>query len=737
MRRKFFKNLLIVQLALLLTVTAGCQHKPSVDESSTDDSMTDESLTETSDLQESSVDSSQLNSEGDILSSNNSGSQTKTTGSQSSNVSSNSASFNSGYSNLNANASFSLNNPSRKPNFTADEIARQKKAGESLLQEIRTAAQDLSKKQYVIPKGNYGFDLSSSKLNGIRNCAVLSNIKRPDDNPFTIVADGATFWFEYTNARAASVSRGLYLSGCENIVIKNLTIDTYTATAIEGTITKIDADNSSIEIKLNAGSLADESKILNMTGAEQRIIPVKANGDAMPSLYNINNTWGPEYLWIDNVTKSGTDQYVLHFKSSQLFKTIYTNEWKNAYGSAGQLEVGDGVSYIYGVVIAVCLDDSKQITIDGLHCYISKGGLWENGGYGNHKWINCDLRPRAGTNQILGTDGFMSQGIRVGSTYDNLTFGITSDDVINIHGFWSKITNATGNTITMDYASVGIKEGDPVEFYSAAGKLVTTLTVAETPASNYNYNGFLTSSVKLSANPPSGYEYMKICFPNSQCNNWKISNCKFLGTYQRILVQSGSGTIENNVIYNMGSILSFDSNIESYEGGFLGNITVKNNLIMNSGIHPGAAVMKLWFVKGWAASISSGAFTITGNVCIGSGSYLIDAANITSVDVNNNVIVDPLRYTAIAKPSLLGQNVCVNAINVKSLSITNNSLFEQTEYTTGNKFTTQGVTATISGNKTYIDASNKIRNTAIQAFENKSLNVSGKIKMVFDTAGSF
>ena len=91
----------------------------------------------------------------------------------------------------------------------------------------------------------------------------------------------------------------------------------------------------------------------------------------------------------------------------------------------------------------------------------------------------------------------MSQGLRVGSTFDNVYIGLTSDDAINIHGFWSQITSVTGTFIKANFAPVGIQAGDPVEFYDGAGNLVATGKVKTTPTPSYNYNGFLNGSIEL------------------------------------------------------------------------------------------------------------------------------------------------------------------------------------------------------------------------------------------------
>lgn len=601
-----------------------------------------------------------------------------------------------GFPELDPAAPFSLDDPSGKPDFTDEEIRSQKLEGNRILDEIETAANDLSVDEYVIPAGNYGFDVNKMYSNAASGF-VLKNIIRPDDDPFVIKADGVTFWFSLINKPAPNFSRAIHLINCENISIEGLTVDSYTSNTIEGKLTEIDIPYNRIAVELSDGTITDEALITGFEGTEKRIIPVKADGKAIPALYNINSTWGVEYLFIRKVEKIEEGKYWFYFKSQLLLNTIFEADWLEQYGTDGTLEPGDGISLLFGTMIGISLDNCKQLTIKDVSCYIGKAGFWENGGYGDHKWLNCRFSPRPGTNRILGGEGNMSQGIRHGSLYDNLYIGVTSDDAMNIHGFWSKVKTASSSLVQFDFAPVGIQKGDPVEFYDGAGRLIETNTVAETPASNFNYNGFLLGPIKLDSAPTGEVYSLSARWPNSECNGWKISNSYFEGVYQRILIQTGPGVFEGNTMRDMGSNLALDTNTADYEGGFLRDIEVRNNVFINTAVHPGAFPVKVSFNPNWASNIKASGISITDNVVLGAGASAISLNNVRETDISDNYFLDMHEKSNVIVPYLDLPDVAVSASGSDDLTLSGNRVYNRAEETEGNGIIDQ--TASLSDNE--------------------------------------
>jgi hypothetical protein len=572
-------------------------------------------------------------------------------------------------------AAVTIKNPfvgnSATPTFTEEEKNMQKEAGKQLMEQVRTAANDLSVSSYTIPVGNYGFDMTIS-VDGLNPAFVLYNVNRSDNNPFTIDASGVTFWFELSGEACPAFSRCVQLVNCSNIIINGLTVDSYSANSIEGALSRIDTSKNRIAIHLYPGAMhLDAATIAKaVAGSECRIVPIKANGDGMAPLYNVDNTWGPGAMQVSSVVSTGkNDEYWLTFKNSTLLSTIFTSIWKDTYGSIGVLEIGDGICLLYGTIM-FALDNCKHITINGLNCYISKCGFWENGGYGDHMWKNCYFGPRPGTNRILGGEGNMSQGLRHGSTYDNITINFTTDDAINIHGFWSKITSVSSSSIRCNYAPVGIEAGDTAEFRDASGKLVATGTVAATPHADYNYNGFLNSSIMMKSPPPSNWSSLSVRWPASECDGWKIINSTFKNVYQRILINSGSGAFENNTVLNMGDNLALTSNTASYEGGVMKNITIRNNVFYNCANWPGANTVELSQTPNWASYVNARNIILTSNAFVNCGK-LFTSANIIKLNVSSNLMIQPVIYGR----SSVDFNTLCSSTATSGLTLTGNSLY--------------------------------------------------------------
>ncbi|MHB1453010.1 MAG: hypothetical protein ACYCYM_03500 [Saccharofermentanales bacterium] len=630
--------------------------------------------------------------------------------------------------NLNPAAAFSLDNPSGVPNFTEEEKQEQKIAGSRMEADLYAAAADPDIRGFVIPEGNYGFNpdkFHSGTVSGF----VLKDIERPDENPFTIIATNVTFWFELINKPCPSFARGVHLMNCSNVAIHGLTIDAYSANTIEGKLVKIDIPGNRIEIELLEGTLSDETIIAEYTGSEKRIVPIKADGKAIPALYNINNTWGVEYMFIDRTEKSGAGRYWLYFRSDLLLKTIFGKEWIDRYGSEGTLEEGDGICLLFGSVLGISLDNCRQITVSDFRCYISKGGFWENGGYGNHKWLDCSFSPRPGTNRILGGEGNMSQGIRHGSTYDNLFVGFTSDDAMNIHGFWSRARSIDGDSVLFDYAPVGIEAGDPVEFYDESGNLAESNEVVETPPSRYNYNGFLLDPIRLAHEPSQKVTELMARWPNSECDGWKISNSYFRGVYQRILIQSGTGIFENNTIRDMGSNLAIDTATANYEGGFLKDIIVRNNVFINTAVHPGGNPILVSLAPNWSTNRKARNITTANNVFLGAGSSAISLANTDSVGISGNYFLDLYKGFGLLAPSIEFPAAVVSASQSDNLKISDNKIFIKAAQAEGNGVVNQE--AELSSNSLTTDAAEIIDQVWQNVKNKESVSVNDFVTGVF------
>ena len=542
------------------------------------------------------------------------------------------------------------NDISQRPTFTKAQLQEQKAEGERIMKEIQEAASDLTKTSYTIPAGIYGFDLKGNRFQGNSNDLpsgfVLYEIDRPDDNPFVIHAEDVTFYFQTVGQPMGACGQTLHLVDCSNIQIEGLTMDYYNADDIEGEVTAIDTVNNRIAFRLFEGSmeLTDQAIQRFLKGSDGRLCAVKPNGDFIVPLYKVSDDYGPGALKTSDLQPTGKPgEYWVTLKTKTLMQTIYTDRWQKVYGSAGTLEVGDSITLLYGVQL-IMLDNCRKIVLRNVNSYGNKSGLFENGGYGDHLYQNCYFGPKKGTNQVLGHEGFLVQGLRHGSTYDGLYMDLTTDDSFNIHGFCSEARTIRENTILFKNAPVAIEEGDIIEAYSPAGKLLGTLTVKETPEIKYNHTVFLQSYVTFQTVPNyAKTEGVIFRFVNNECDGWKIINSTIKNCYQRILIQSGSGLIENNKIINLGSALSFGASLADYEFGFLGDITIRNNVFYNCTTHPKGTPFAFYSVSDWKETGNTSSFDIYDNVFISTG-QLMYSQNFGEIKFHDNLIFRPLVY---------------------------------------------------------------------------------------------
>jgi hypothetical protein len=256
---------------------------------------------------------------------------------------------------------------------------------------------------------------------------------------------------------------------------------------------------------------------------------------------------------------------------------------------------------------------------------------------------------------------YMFNGTRVGSTLDGVSIASASDDEINIHGYWGEPYNVSGKSIDMKFDGY-LVAGDVAEFYSGSGSLVARCTLAKAPeGTKFTFN----EEVPINA------AKLKVRFPAVECDGWTIKNCTFMNNYQRILIQTGSGTFENNKIFNMGHTMSISNTYNYVEGGVLGDIVFRNNLFVNSSNSPELNLFSIAQNSEWNGVVLGGRIDISGNMFIGCGRVLW-AKNMEGITVDNNTFIEPVVYgETVTSVSRLVSSVQ----HVNEYSFKNNALY--------------------------------------------------------------
>ncbi len=551
------------------------------------------------------------------------------------------------------------------PSFTEKQIKNQKIKGASIIGQINEAAKDLTKSSFTIPAGDYGFEMNKYK-SGLTFAygAAIQDIHRPEDNPFTIYAEGVTFWVEPTGKPLESATYGFLINNCSNIKVVGLTVDEYMTHDVEGYVSQIDKTNNRIAIKLTNSSMPVTDEVIAFAKTKvTRIVPFKASGEHIASLYRIDpNGWGPGAMMVQSLDPTGNEnEYWITFQSKLLVQTITDSRWKSTYGSLGTIEEGDVISMLYAQTLLMIVN-SKQVTVEGLNNYMTTGIVGEEGGYGNHLWKDCYFGPRPGTTKVMTEGEYMFNATRVGSTLDNVYIASASDDEINIHGYWCEPYNVQGNSMTLRYLHKGLIAGDVAEFYDSNGNLVATRTLASAPEGD---------TVTFTEKAPANATSLKVHFPALECDGWVIKNCTFMNNYQRILIQTGSGTFENNKIYNMGMNMAVATTYNYLEGGILGDITFRNNVFYNCANSPGTYLFEVVQNNEWNDKILGGNIEISDNLFINCG-YAFYGKNLKGLTVKDNIFVEPIVYgETVTKISKLVGSVQY----VKEYSFSANTLY--------------------------------------------------------------
>ena len=210
----------------------------------------------------------------------------------------------------------------------------------------------------------------------------------------------------------------------------------------------------------------------------------------------------------------------------------------------GLLRVGDGLSCVYTVTSSLELVRSAQLTMEGIRVYAAKAWGAEYGGYGAHVWRNCHFGPRPGTSQWQGGEGFMFNATRHGTTLDRVVIRHTTDDIANFHGYWGHIESLSGNRVT--FKGSGEFDRTVLRDAVAGDRLLFRDRDTGQPLGEARVAA-AAGHVVIADRPVAAFTNAIVEWPDHACAGWRVLRCDFQDNYQRLLIQSGPGTVSNCV----------------------------------------------------------------------------------------------------------------------------------------------------------------------------------------------
>ena len=492
------------------------------------------------------------------------------------------------------------------PQFSEAEKQTQRDKGAGVVPLVRKAF-EAGAESVTIPPGDYRFGKERWGRDGVIYPLEFSDLQRDDDHPFTIDATGATFWFDLPDDQAPTCHFCIGFKDCRNIIFKGATIDRATRGHVEGRITQFDFANNRIELQLSPGITVPATFNDKL---EQRVIPFKADGTFCAPLYALQA--GGVHLKYKQISPATAE--------GRCWVTMGDTKLLDTIRDTGLLRVGDGLSCVYTVTSSLELVRSGKLTMDGIRVYAAKAWGAEYGGYGAHVWRNCYFGPRPGTSQWQGGEGFMFNATRHGTTLDGVVIRHTTDDIANFHGYWGHIESLAGNRVTFK----GSGEFDRTVLRDAApgDRLLFRDRNTGQPLGEARVAG-TEGRVVIADRPVAAFTNAIVEWPDHACAGWRVLRCDFQDNYQRLLIQSGPGTVSNCLFARQGCGIEINSDFPYVEGGVAHDITITDNTFVDVNPQPGGAAISMHThtYNGGAPPFSN--IVITGNTFIRPGSAAI------------------------------------------------------------------------------------------------------------------
>jgi hypothetical protein len=518
------------------------------------------------------------------------------------------------------------------PQFSDAEKSSQRIAASNIVPMVMAAFRE-GAMSVRIPSGDYRFGHERWNREGVVYPLEFDGLRREDAQTFTIDATGATFWFDLPDDQAPKAHFCVGFRNCRNVVFKGATLDRGTRGNFEGRITQIDFEKNRIELQLLPGCDIPEKF---SGGLEQRILPFKADGTFCAPLYALQSG-GLHLKYKSAVPGTTSGRCWIEMQDATLLERIRETKWSAAVGEQGVLRVGDGISCVYSVAIAMTLDRCAQMTMEGLHVFVAKANGSETGGYGAHLWKNCYFGPRPGTGQWQGGEGFMFNGTRHGTTLDNVTIVHAADDCANFHGYWSRVETVNDHRVTFAKNEEthrpfprDVAIGDSVFFYARDG---TELGAAVVTA--------IESNAVVFDKPVANFANAMAEWIDHECAGWTVQNCNWHDDYQRLLIQSGPGVVRHCTFTRLGSSIELNSVMDYVEGGVPRDITIKNNVFTDVNPQPGGAAIAAHvssFERGKAPVMRN--IVITNNIFSRPLAEAIVLKHCEDAQVNGNLVRD-------------------------------------------------------------------------------------------------
>jgi hypothetical protein len=264
------------------------------------------------------------------------------------------------------------------------------------------------------------------------------------------------FEFNGNGAQLINTTRGqtLRISACNRVTIRDLSIDYDPLPFTQGTIAAFDKAALQITVKIDPGYPDDPPFLASITDGFFKV---------MARVTKALKPGARDFLSPAKVEKISEGLIRVHLRWSA----------NDCFPSQLPVAAGDVVTICNGSAHAVVVDGSAATSFINVRLFASPGmGLLENDGTGSMMLQKVSIvpgpRPKgATTDRLVSTNSDGSHFITVerGPTMEDCTFANTSDDAVNVHGFYYYVIDKPGPQhyrLTPKW-DIGLAAGDEIE----------------------------------------------------------------------------------------------------------------------------------------------------------------------------------------------------------------------------------------------------------------------------------
>lgn len=470
----------------------------------------------------------------------------------------------------------------------------------------------------------------------------------------------------------------LLISGSNHVTIRDLTIDYDPLPFTQGTIAAFDHAALQITVKIDPGYPDDPKFLATITDGFFKVMDRRTRA---------LKAGARDFLAPNRIERIGEKLIRVHLQWSA----------NDTFPSQLPVAVGDVIAICNGYAHAIVVDNSTATSFADLKLLASPGmGILENAGPGGMTLQKVSVvpgpRPKgATTDRLVSTNSDGSHFITVerGPTMEDCTFANTSDDAVNVHGFYFFVIQKTGprQYLLSPKWDVGLTAGDEIEtcdhatFRSLGRSKVTQLTRRHAPELKAKI-AQLWKAKSPTTQPDLVYDVVlehdlpltiadAVTSLSRVGSGTTIRRCSFHAC-GRVMVKSPNSVVEDcQFSYASGIALQAGSDIGFWtESGFAENTIFRNNRFTHSitganEMTDGSGALGAIYVgmtapngaKGFENNFQNRNVTIEGNQIDDSYIYAIFVSNADGLRITRNAIGQTfIRGSSFGAGQLYGVN---------------------------------------------------------------------------------